>query len=125
MRFAKRTDIIGVLLIVVLLVVVLNIVRQNFGGSNSTAYIYHNNTLVKTVPLNSQNPQTVTIVGAEAVTIQYDGMGSIYFKDSDCPDRICINAGKLKQYPDTAACLPNGVIIKIMSDKLSEIDGTT
>lgn len=43
--------------------------------------------------------------------------GEIYFVSSQCPDKICVNEGKLKHKGDTAACLPAGVIITVTSGK--------
>ena len=40
--------------------------------------------------------------------------GGICFEKSDCSDKICIHAGKLYTVGQSAACLPNGIIIKIV-----------
>ena len=46
------------------------------------------------------------------VTIVCDGE-SAYFLHSDCPDKVCIKTGKLTVAGEWAACLPNGVVLKI------------
>ncbi|MCL2772085.1 MAG: NusG domain II-containing protein [Oscillospiraceae bacterium] len=38
---------------------------------------------------------------------------AIAFIASDCPDKICIRTGYINQVGQTAACLPNRVIIRI------------
>ncbi|HYE68792.1 MAG TPA: NusG domain II-containing protein, partial [Anaerovoracaceae bacterium] len=43
--------------------------------------------------------------------------GSIAFVESDCPDKVCIHAGKLKMTGQFAACLPNGIVMKIVPEK--------
>lgn len=43
--------------------------------------------------------------------------GTIRFKNSDCPDHICINSGILKREGDSAACLPNKTVLQIFSYK--------
>ena len=43
--------------------------------------------------------------------------GSIAFEESDCPDRVCIHAGRLKTAGQFAACLPNGIVMKIVPEK--------
>ncbi|WP_251861199.1 NusG domain II-containing protein [Clostridium sp. Marseille-Q2269] len=49
---------------------------------------------------------------------------SIRFIDADCPDKICIKSGILKNPGETSACLPNKIIITIeKNDK--KIDGVS
>ena len=38
--------------------------------------------------------------------------GRIRFAEADCPDKICVLTGKLSMVGESAACLPNGVLIK-------------
>ena len=47
------------------------------------------------------------------VTIKCDGTCA-YFIHSDCPDKVCIKAGKLSMSGEWVACLPNGVVLKIV-----------
>lgn len=39
--------------------------------------------------------------------------GRIHFKQSECPDQICVNAGWLENVGDTATCMPAGVSVTI------------
>ncbi len=41
------------------------------------------------------------------------GHGEISFADSDCPNRLCVNTGKLTRAGDTAVCLPHKILIRI------------
>lgn len=41
--------------------------------------------------------------------------GAIAFVASDCPDQVCVNSGYLHTSGQTAACLPNRVVIRIQS----------
>ncbi|MBQ7897491.1 MAG: NusG domain II-containing protein [Clostridia bacterium] len=46
------------------------------------------------------------------VVITGDGE-TAYFEKSDCPDKVCIKAGKLSLSGEWAACLPNKTVLKI------------
>ena len=46
------------------------------------------------------------------VEIAGDGE-SVFFSSSDCPDKVCVNTGKLHFSGEWAACLPNKTVIKI------------
>jgi hypothetical protein len=52
--------------------------------------------------------------------IKTDDDGKIYFYESDCPDRLCIKTGRISRAGQSAACLPNGIIINIKANKESE-----
>lgn len=49
------------------------------------------------------------------VKIVCDGQ-SAFFEHSDCPDKVCINTGKLSLVGQWAACLPNSTVIKITGE---------
>ena len=42
---------------------------------------------------------------------------------ADCPDKICVNHRRIKKNNESIICLPNKVIITIVSDAESDIDG--
>lgn len=46
--------------------------------------------------------------------------GRIAFIKSDCPDQICVRTGFISRTGQMAACLPNGVLVFILS--LEDID---
>ncbi len=48
--------------------------------------------------------------------------GEIKFVSSQCHDKICIAAGALSHKGDTAACLPAGVLVRIVSGEASPVD---
>lgn len=114
MRFFKKTDllIIGVLVIVSLVAFVTY--KMLFSGQSAKAEIYFKSQLVKTVRLDEHIDKRFTVPENEHVVFHVYEDGSIQFEESDCPDQICIHAGKLKTVGETAACLPNKLIMKLV-----------
>ncbi len=49
---------------------------------------------------------------------------AIYFSYADCPDKLCVNTGKLTKNGQTAACLPAKVVVSLKSAK-SDFDVLT
>ena len=48
---------------------------------------------------------------------------AIAFIVSDCPDKVCVRTGYINRAGQTAACLPNRVIIRILSSDKRDGDG--
>ena len=42
--------------------------------------------------------------------------GAISIIEADCPDKICIKSGKIKNSGEAIACVPHNLIIEIGSD---------
>ncbi|MCL2017074.1 MAG: NusG domain II-containing protein [Defluviitaleaceae bacterium] len=80
-------------------------------ATNIYAEITHNN-ITETVYLG-ENRQ-FSLDAAPTVIFEIRN-GEIAFVMSDCPDQICIHSGFLGRPGQTAACLPNGVIMFIVA----------
>lgn len=50
--------------------------------------------------------------------------GSVYIKESDCPDKTCVHIGKISKSGQVICCLPNKLVITVISDK-TEVDVVT
>lgn len=54
--------------------------------------------------------------------------GAAAFTHSNCPDKICVRSGFLSSSGQSAVCLPNKVVLRIMANGSSNdeaMDGTT
>ena len=117
MKFFKRTDIIIIVGIILVSVASWGIYNYAFAEDRVQAQIYYYSDLVKTVELNPGKDMTFSIPQDENVVFHLDKDGTIAFVESDCPDKVCIHAGKLKTAGQFAACLPNGIVIKLVPEK--------
>ncbi|MFA9462894.1 MAG: NusG domain II-containing protein [Velocimicrobium sp.] len=117
MKWIKKRDIyviLGVLLFAAILSAGYHIYVAHLPAK---AEIYYASKLVKTVVLDTGKDETFTIPESNHVTFHLYADGSIAFEESDCPDQICVKAGKLHLVGQSAACLPNKIIIKIVPSK--------
>lgn len=125
MKFFKKTDLF---VIVVLLAVSGAAFAFNLLSNKEEAVkaeIYLERDLVKTISLSEGKDEIFSIEGKPAVVFHLYEDGSIAFVESDCPDKVCIHSGRIHIMGQSAACLPNGMILKIVpvdSDGYSEID---
>lgn len=124
MKFFKRTDILIIIGLIVVSVASWGIYNFVFAGDQVKAEIYYYSDLVKTVDLNTGKDMTFSIPQDKNVVFHLYKDGSIAFVESDCPDKVCIHAGKLKTAGQFAACLPNGIVMKIVPAKDRNADDT-
>ncbi len=59
-----------------------------------------------------------------AVVISVHGT-TVAVVSSDCPDQTCVLTGTLQKAGDTAVCLPNQVIVRILGSRPATVDGIT
>ena len=57
--------------------------------------------------ITTDNGRMVILISSDKVCV----------KESDCPDKICVHQGDLTEIGDGAVCLPNRVVVEIISGK--------
>ncbi len=117
MKSMKKADI--VLIVVLLLSAPLFLLLNRHFSAKKGVYaeIYHNSVLVYRIKLSTAKEGSFSIPGVPKVVFHQYADGSIAFIKSDCPDKICIRSGRLKNAGQFAACLPNKVMLKIVSEE--------
>lgn len=122
MRFFRKIDII--IVAAILAVCALGWMAYGFFFSNEAARaeIYYDSKLVQTVDLVEGEERYFSIPQKPNVVFKMDNKGNIRFERSDCPDQICVHAGKLHIVGQSAACLPNGIVVRIVPKNRSEDD---
>lgn len=48
--------------------------------------------------------------------------GKVKMKKANCPDQICVNHKAISKNKETIICLPNKVIIEVVSDEEADMD---
>lgn len=69
--------------------------------------------------LESQRFPIRTEFGINIVNIERDGVSVI---EANCPDKLDVKVGKIKNVGQTIVCLPNRLVIEIKSDYEIEVD---
>ena len=102
---------------VILISAVLFLIRNGFRGVGENVLIYVDNKLYKTVSLS----ETCEIdVGTNTIAVEN---GYAYMKSATCPDKICVNTGKINDNSRDIICLPNKVMVKVT--KKSTLDAVS
>ncbi len=117
MKFFKKTDMIIIAIIIAAGIGGWIAYSLIFSGKAAKAEIYYHSKLVETIDLNTGQERVFSIPQKKEVVFHLYKDGNIRFEHSDCPDKVCVNAGKLHIVGQTAACLPNGIVLKIVPAK--------
>ena len=59
---------------------------------------------------------TIKISNSSGYNLIKVSEGAISIVEADCPDKICIKSGKIKNPGEVIACIPHKLIIEIGSD---------
>lgn len=115
MKFFKKTDIIIITAILAVSAAIWAVYGAvNSGNKALKAEIYYYNELIAVIDMNTGEDKRFSFPQNKNVVFHLDKEGNISFENSDCPDKICIKTGKLNKAGQSAACLPNGFVMKIV-----------
>lgn len=111
----KKRDIIfiGVLLVVAL--IAFFVVDKFIKKDGNKVVIKVDGEIVKIVNLTDTNNIIVNGYdgGTNNVVIEN---GTVYMTEADCPDKICVNTGKISKIGETIVCLPHRVVVEIQGE---------
>lgn len=114
MRESKRAD---ALIILIVLTVSLCLFLSKYRQTDTKiAKVYQDGKLIHTVELEkSADRYEIEIKGSVLVVEN----GEIYYKNSDCPDKLCEKFGHLSSNGDTASCVPNKTVVTVEAKESS------
>lgn len=110
----KRKVICIVAVLSIVFFSLLGIILVNGTSGGSTACIYSDGKLVRTVDLRNAGEQSFTVSSADGgynvVTVKD---GSISVTDADCPDKICVHTAPISDGVQPIVCMPHKLVIRI------------
>ena len=86
-----------------------------FSGETNrhTAEIKLNGEVIRTLDLNTAADETFTVESENGYNIVCIENGEIFVREASCPDKICVNHGKLRSEYLPIICLPNKLEISL------------
>ncbi len=76
--------------------------------------------IVMSIPLDHEHTGMVKVPGVD-VELEIAEQ-AVRFAHSNCPDQICVHSGWLRRGGNVAACLPNQVVVRLISESDDESD---
>ncbi|OGS45535.1 MAG: hypothetical protein A2539_00070 [Elusimicrobia bacterium RIFOXYD2_FULL_34_15] len=83
---------------------------KNLNSDNKKAFIYKNNKLVEKTSLSQKK-----VINIKKMKIEV-AEGHLRVLESDCPNKICKHSGWISNPYQTIVCVPNKILIEIISD---------
>lgn len=117
----KKADII---LIIILLFIALafNFVFLNLMGGGGEVVVFYNLGEYARAPLNEEAVIEVKSSNGTVINeIVIEG-GGVHMSGSSCKDKVCINQGHISGTGQVITCLPNKVVVEIVSGGKVEFD---
>ena len=126
-KLIKSRDLILVLICILAAAFTAVFIFKNNNKSEDFSHIavikYDNNEIYR-IDLNSvDEPYYIPIENEYHTKILVD-KGKICFAEAECPDKVCVNTGKISRPGQIAVCIPAKLIIEI-TGRESLIDGIT
>ena len=111
----KKRDIIfiGVLLVVAL--IAFFVVDKFIKKDGNKVVIKVDGEIVKIVNLTDTNNIIVNGYDGGTNTVVIEN-GTVYMTEADCPDKICVNTGKISKIGETIVCLSHRVVVEIQGE---------
>ncbi len=119
-RFAKKSDLLVIAALLAAALLFTAIAGAALRSDSPVAEIYIGSTLYRSIELAKVTETQLIELDAELHVTLEVSPGAIRFFASDCPDKLCVNTGRLTQPPDYAACLPARVSVKIVGGKSAQ-----
>jgi|LSQX01.2.fsa_nt_gb hypothetical protein len=117
MKFFRKKDLLIIAIILIIAIGFWYTYNITHSDQSVKAEIYYYNELVMTIDLNQGIDKSFSIPQKPNVVFHLSKDGKISFIESDCPDKVCINTGEIFIAGQSAACLPNGLVLKIVSSE--------
>lgn len=111
----------------IIAIIAINVLIIIYGSFNTVdkgqkiAYVYSNNKLVGeyTITDNYETEFKVEAGSGNYNTIHIED-GKVWIHDATCPDKICLNQGKISHDGELIVCLPNKLLVQIEDNETEE-----
>lgn len=117
----NKNDFLLILAVLIVSAAALIGCRLFYNQSGSFVQITVNGKVYKELPLDKDTD--ITIKGKGGTNILSIRNGYADMTDADCPDKLCVKQKKIHYSGESLVCLPHKVVVTVISDKKSNLDG--
>lgn len=110
----RKADYLVLVALVLIAAIGYGLLALRGNSSNKILIIKHDNAIVERIALKGVQAETKLSIPVKdgTIKIRYDKNGA-WVESSPCPDKICVHQGKITKPGETAACVPEKVLLAI------------
>jgi len=110
----RKADYLVLVALVLIAAIGYGLLALRGNSSNKILIIKHDNAIVERITLKGVQAETKLSIPVKdgTIIIRYDKNGA-WVESSPCPDKICVHQGKITKPGETAACVPEKVLLAI------------
>lgn len=108
----------------VIVALVWFITNLMISSNGNMAYIYLDNKLIETCPLNENKNGSIVCNDKDILCYTVEN-GTIDVTFAACDDKLCVHQKPISKNGENIVCLPQKIVISIDSEKNNEFDGFT
>lgn len=82
--------------------------------------VYRDKTLAVSYSLTENREEVLSYDGHFNILVIRDGM--VFIRDADCPDRLCVNQGKIYADGQSLICLPHRLTVTVQGGEEPVLD---
>lgn len=106
-----------IIFVTILIATVINFVIFAYPTQGApTAEIIKNGKVIQKIKLNEVKKRMEIRDNDKYHVLIAVENGKIHFEESDCPDQVCVQTGWISRPGQSAACVPAGILIKIVGE---------
>ena len=117
----NKNDILLIIVVIFLSVCALIGYRLFYHQSGSFVQVTVDGKVYKELPLDEDNVILIEGKGGTNKLSIHNGYADM--TDADCPDKLCVKQKKIHYNGESLICLPHKVVVTVISDKESQLDG--
>lgn len=119
-----RADVIVTAIFLTAALLFFLVPRLFSGQEEARVEILLDGELLEGYPLSED--RTITVLGVEeGYNLVLVTGGTVKVTDADCPDQLCMKQKSISRDGESIICLPHRLIVRIQSQKESDIDAVT
>jgi hypothetical protein len=111
----NKYDIILISIVLVVMLLLIGVPSLINSNNASKALVYYDNKLIKTIDLSIQDKKEYTVKGYNGDIIIETQQNRIRVKKETSPLHLCSKQGWVSSNLEPIVCLPNKIVIKIIS----------
>lgn len=118
----KRKNDIILIAVIIALAALIFILINSFSSNGNKVIIEQDAKQIAILDLNKNQEYKIYDKNGNNCNTVIINSGLASMKYANCKDKICVNHNKISKNNESIICLPNKVIVTVVSDKGSDVD---